>query len=157
MKRFHFSLAAVLTVRQSAENAALKSYAEALLAKRRAFARVDAIHRELADNWAQIRAALASGSVAAKVGQLRKYTSFLEEELARREEALSEAERQVSVALQKMLGARQQRQAIETFRENQRAQYDRDLRREEQKFLDDLARRPVLSGTAWKAGEDSII
>src|SRR5262249_8016763 len=127
MKRFHFNLAAVLTLRQSAESAALKSYAEALLARQQAFAGVHAVHRELGENWAQIRAALASGCAAAKVGQLRKYASSLEEELARREAALSEAEREVSLALQKMLSARQQRQAIETFRENQRAQYDRAL------------------------------
>src|SRR5215510_9370295 len=127
MKRFHFNLAAVLTVRQSTENAALKSYAEALLAKQRAFAAVDAVHRELGENWAQIRVALASGCAAAKVGQLRKYASSLEEELTRKEAALTEAEREVSVALQKMLGARQQRQAIESFRENQRAEYDREL------------------------------
>ena len=156
MKRFHFSLAAVLTVRQSAENTALKCYAEALLARQKAFARVEEIHRELGANWTQIRLAFASQCAAAKIDQLRKHATFLEDELGRREAALSEAEREVSAALQKMLGARQQRQAIETFRENQRGQYDRELIREEQKFLDDLARRPVVSGAAWKVSEGDL-
>ena len=156
MKRFHFNLAAVLTVRQSAENAALKTYAEALLAKQKAFARVDAVHREREENWAQIRLAFTSQCAAAKIDQLRKYTTSLEEELVRREAALAEAEREVSAALQKVLGARQQRQAIETFRENQRLQYDRELIREEQKFIDDLARRPVAPGTAWKVSESAL-
>src|SRR5256885_8191191 len=103
MKRFHFNLAAVLTVRQSAENATLKAYAEALLAKQKAFARVDALHRELGTNWAQIRLAFAGQCAAAKIDQLRTYGTSLEEELVRGQAALSEAEREVSAALQKML------------------------------------------------------
>lgn len=157
MKRFHFSLGAVLTVRQSAENAALKSYAEALLVKQRALAQVDAVHRELGANWTQIRLAFASQCAAVKIDQLRKYATSLEEELVRREAALSEAEREVSAALQKMLGARQQRQAIETFRENQRAQYHRELIHEEQKLLDDLVRRPLTSRAARKVSEGNLI
>jgi flagellar export protein FliJ len=154
MKRFHFSLTAVLTVRQSAENTALKGYAEALLAKQRAFARVDALHRDLGANWTQIRLAFASRCAAAKIDQLRRYGASLEEELARSEAALAEAEREIGSALQKMLSSRQQRQSIETFRENQRGHYERDLLREEQKFLDDLARRPVAAGAGLEDQPD---
>jgi flagellar export protein FliJ len=156
MKRFHFSLAAVLTVRQSAENAALKTYAESLLARNRAFARVDALHWELGRQWTQIRLAVASQSAACQIDQLRRYASFLEEEIARSELALAEAEREVSAALQKMLAARQRRQAVETFRDNQRAQYERDVIREENKFLDDLARRPIGPGGPWQGSEGEL-
>ncbi|MCI0535276.1 MAG: flagellar FliJ family protein [Verrucomicrobiales bacterium] len=156
MKPFHFTLAAVLTVRQSTENAALKTYAEALLARKSAFARVAALHHELGEHWTQIRLALATQCAGAKIDQLRRYVSSLEEELVRREAVLSQAEREVSAALQKMLAARQQRQAVETFRDNQRAQYERDLMREEQKFLDDLARRPMASGASWKTTEGEL-
>ena len=70
MKRFHFNLGAVLTVRQSTENAALKGYAEALLVKQKAFARVDALHHELGTNWAQIRLAFAGQCTAEKIDQM---------------------------------------------------------------------------------------
>jgi flagellar export protein FliJ len=93
-----------------------------------------------------MRLALASPCAAGKIDQLRQYGASLEKELARSEATLSQAERELGVALQKMLTARQHRQSIETFREHQRAEYDRDVLREEQKFLDDLARRPVAAG-----------
>ncbi len=156
MRCFDFSLASVLTLRQGAEQAALKTYAEALLARQAAFLHVDWVHRELGANWTQTREAFASRCTAAKIDQLRKHASLLEDELVRRQAALSEAEREVSAALQKMLAARQQRQAIESFRERQRAQYDRELTREGQKSLDEMARRPVASPMAWKVGKSDL-
>jgi flagellar export protein FliJ len=156
MKRFHFSLGAVLTVRKSAENAALKSYAEALLLKQNAFTLVEAVHRELGANWTQIRLAFASHCAAVKIDQLRQYATSLEADLVRGEAALSEAERELSAALQTMLGARQQRQAIDSFRENQRAQYGRELVREDQKFLDDLSRRRVVPREPRKVSEGNL-
>jgi flagellar export protein FliJ len=58
---------------------------------------------------------------------------------------VTEAERRSESALQGMLLARQEREVVGKFFERQRAAYDRELTRTEQKFLDELAHRRLES------------
>src|SRR5438105_835502 len=136
MKRFRFSLEAVLTVRQRAERETLTRYGEALLARQRALDFLAIVHRKLDATWTHLRQELAAGCSAGRLDRLRLFCRSLEEELNRREEALRDAERAVNRALQEVLIARRQREMIDRFREQQRNFYDRQLTREEQKFLD---------------------
>ena|SRR2546425_7944684 len=153
MKRFRFSLEAVLTVRQRAEREALASYAESLLARERALERLAVLHHELSATWTHLRQELAAGCAAGRLDQLRHYCRGLEEELTRREEAVGHAERAVNHALRKMLSARQQREVVDKFRDQQRAQYDRKLTRENQKFLDELASQRAAAALARRTAE----
>ncbi len=87
---------------------------------------------------------LADGCPAARAAQVLGYCHLLEERKRQCEQTLSLAEVELNQASQKMLFARQQREAVETFHAGQRERYDRKVREEEQKLLDDLVnRRPV--------------
>lgn len=153
MKPFRFSLEAVATTRRRLEQVALENYAQALLQRQSALTQLEAAQRELDAAWLRLRQTLTSGSAAAKVKQLRDQSRLLEEARSQREELLTQAERGVSQALQQMLGARQQREAVEKFRGRQRASYDRDVQRDTQKFLDELATQRSAPTLDWRNTE----
>lgn len=156
MKPFKFSLEAVATTRRRAEQLALEKYAQALLARQNAFGQLERIQRELEAAWLRLRQTLESGCSASSATRLGQESSYLEEERKVRETALSEAERGVGQALQQMLAARQQREAVEKFRGKQRATYDRDVQRDTQKFLDELATQRATPAQAWRATTDPL-
>lgn len=153
MKPFRFSLEAVATTRRRLEQVALENYAQALLQKQSALAQLEAAQQKLDAAWLKLRQSLTSGTAAAKVKHLRDASRFLEEERTQREAVLTQAERGVSQALQQMLAARQQREAVEKFRGRQRASYDRDVQRDTQKFLDELATQRSTSALDWRHPE----
>lgn len=153
MKPFRFSLEAVATTRRRMEQVALENYAQALLQKQSALTQLEAAQHQLDAAWLKLRQSLTTGTAAAKVKQLRDASRFLEEERTQREAVLTQAERGVSQALQQMLAARQQREAVEKFRGRQRASYDRDVQRDTQKFLDELATQRSSSTRDWRHPE----
>ena len=146
MKPFQFTLEAVRTVRQRQEHNAMDQYARALLTRRQALERLDAIQRELNDGWKDLRGKLAAGCAASQAAQAHEYHRAVAK---RRDEAITTlgvAERRVNAALQAMLTARQQRKIVDKSFEKQKAQHLREQFRTEQKLLDDLGgRRPLSS------------
>jgi flagellar protein FliJ len=156
MKPFRFSLEAVATTRRRAEQAALETYAQALLARQNAFTQLEAVQRELDAAWLRLRQTLESGCSASAATRLRQHSAGLEEERQQREELLTQAQRQVGQTLQQMLAARQQREAVEKFRGRQRLSYDRDVQRDTQKFLDELATQRATPALAWRTTTDPL-
>ncbi len=150
MKPFKFSLEAVATTRRRFEQTALEQYAKALLAKQSALSQLEAVQHELDDAWLRLRNTLESGCSASSATRLRQESNYLEEDRKLREEVLSQAERAVSVALQQMLVTRQQREAVEKFRGKQRLAHDRDIQRDTQKFLDEMATQRATSSQSWR-------
>jgi flagellar protein FliJ len=153
MKPFRFSLEAVATTRRRLEQVALENYAQALLQRQSALTQLESAQHRLDAAWLRLRQTLTTGSAAAKVRQLRAESLWLETERTQCEETLAQAERAVSAALQQMLAARQQREAVEKFRGRQRATYDRDVQRDTQKFLDELASQRTPSARDWQHPE----
>ena len=156
MKPFKFSLEAVATTRRRHEQTALEKYAQALLARQNAVNQLEATQHELEDAWLRLRQTLESGCSASAATRLRQESHYLEEERKTREEALTQAERNVGQALQQMLAARQQREAVEKFRGKQRAAYDLDVQRDTQKFLDELATQRATPAQAWRTTADPL-
>lgn len=156
MKPFKFSLEAVATTRRRREQAALENYAQALLARQSARAQLDALQQNLDGVWSRLRQTLESGCSASAVTRLRQESYFLEEERKLREEALAQAELAVSQALQQMLAARKQREAVEKVRVKKRMEYDRDVQRDTQKFLDELATQRATPASAWRSAADPL-
>lgn len=141
MKPFHFTLEAVRTVRQRQEQVALEQYAQALLNRRQAADRLEAIEGELNECWRELRGELAEGFAASKAAQAHDYHRILAK---RRDEAIAAlgiAERRVNAAMQTMLAARQQREIVDKSCEKQKARHQREQFRGEQKIMDDLAGR----------------
>jgi flagellar export protein FliJ len=156
MKPFKFSLEAVATTRRRKEQTALEQYAQALLTRQSAFARLETVQHELEAAWTRLRQTLESGCSASAATRLRQESQFLEEERVAGEAALAQAERGVSQALQQMLAARQQREAVEKFRGKQRLAHDRDMERVTQKFLDELATQRATPAQAWQTTTDPL-
>lgn len=156
MKPFKFSLEAVATTRRRVEQTALEHYAQALLARQSALSQLESAQHELDDAWVRLRQTLESGCSASAATRLRQTSQLLEEERKAREEKLAETERGVGQALQQMLAARQQREAVEKFRGRQRATHDRDVQRDTQKFLDELATQRATPSPSWRTTSDPI-
>jgi flagellar export protein FliJ len=156
MKPFKFSLEAVATTRRRKEQTALETYAQALLTRQAALTRLETAQRELEAAWLRLRHTLESGCSASAATRLRQESHFLEEERKLREEALMEAERGVGQALQQMLAARKQREAVEKFRGKQRLAHDQDVQRVTQKFLDELATQRAVPAQAWRTTSDPL-
>lgn len=156
MKTFRFSLEAVATTRKRAENVALENYAQALLLRAGALRQLEAAQHELDSVWGRVREEMVKGCTAAKAAQLRLQARLLGEDRTAREEALAHAERGANQALQQMLAARRQREAVDKLRGRQRLSYDRDIASDSQKFLDELATQRAVSASSWRVTNDSL-
>lgn len=156
MKPFKFTLEAVATTRRRLEQNALEQYAQALLARQTALSQLEAAQRALEAAWARLRETLESGCSASAASRLRQESQGLEEARQTCEEKLATTDRTVSQTLQKMLAARQQREAVEKFRGKQRGTYDRDVQRDTQKFLDELATQRATPSQTWRTTADPL-
>jgi len=141
MKRFEFKLQAVLTLRQRSEQAALEKYGRAIQARQAAADQLSAMDFELCEARRSWLNALADGCAAVRAAQMLGYCHLLEERKGHCEQALHLADVELNQASQKMLYARQQREAVENVMARQRERHDHDLRDEERKLIDDLVSR----------------
>ena len=151
MKAFRFTLEAVRTIRQRQENETLEFYARALLSREHAQASLEAIQRRIEEDFARMRQLLAGGCPAAQAAQAQNFHRSLQKMREEAATALEKAQSRVKAASQAMLTARQQREVVDIYCEKQQAVHQRGLMREEQKTLDEFARRrvtaPVLDQT----------
>jgi flagellar export protein FliJ len=141
MKRFHFSLQPLLTLRQRNEQSALEKYAQALLVRQRALEQVDIVHRKQSESWNRWRAEVKAGCAAAVLTQWHACERNLAEQRQQAEAALRQAELAVNQTLQQALATRREREAVEKHLQKEHRRYKVELNREEQKALDDLAHR----------------
>jgi len=151
MKRFQFSLQALLTVRRRQEQIALEQFAQAAAARQEAADRLNAVKQECETAWALGRERLGAGAPASQLAQLQDYCRVLEQLRKTCERAVKDAQRAVDLKWEKLLAARQAREAVDKFLERQRQRYDRELQQEEQKMLDDIVNQRAQAGSHWKA------
>ena len=148
-RRFRFTLEAVHTLRQRAEQQALETYAGALLHRHRALEQLDRAEHDFAVNCSLLNERAARGCAAGEWSQLRQFNRSLEAHRRAAAQALAEAEREVNAALGRLLQARQQREVVDKLHERQRQHFDRELAREERRELDDL----VARRGSWRLSE----
>lgn len=141
MKRFEFKLQAVLTLRQRAEQTELEKYSRAIQSRQTAAERLAEAEMELSEGRRLWLNALADGCPAVRAAQMLGFCHLLEERKRQGEQALNLADVELNQASQRMLLARQEREAVEKFLSRQRERYDRLLRDEERKLIDDLVNR----------------
>src|SRR5262245_24288299 len=157
MKRFQFKLQAVLTLRQRAEQTALVRYSRAIELRRAAADQLAETEIALAEARRQWLHAMADGCPAVRAAQMLAFCHLLEDRKKQSEHTLHAADLELNDSSQLMLLARQQREAVEKFLARLRDRYERQLRIEEHKLIDDLLhRRPPVSfssrpaaGTLW--------
>ena len=151
MKKFRFSLQAVLTVRQRQEQTALEHFSKAIATRQLATDRLNEAKRECQGAWALSRARTAAGASAIHLVQLHDYCQNMEELQKECQRAVVAAQAVVDQKWEKLVTARQAREAVDKFLERQRERYDRELQREEQKMFDDVSHQHAFAGASWKA------
>lgn len=149
MKRFHFKLQAVLTLRQRAEQLALEQLGAAARVRQSAAAQVTAADMALSEARRRWLHEMADGCPALRAAQILTWCRELEGRKQQCEEALRQAELLVGQRQQQLLHARQQREVVEKYQGGQRDLYERELLTEERKLIDDLVQRTG----SWPAGQ----
>lgn len=145
MKQFRFSLQALLTVRERTEQIALENYSNALCARRRALENAALVQKEQADSWQYRRNQMRQPCSAGTLVQWHTCDNQLTERRKIADEAVVQAEESTVKALEQMLVARRNREAVQKYLERQRSEYARKLSREEQSSLDELGQRRGLA------------
>lgn len=148
MKRFRFSLNALLAIRKRQETAAMERYAAVLARQREASDQVAAVDADLGLAATALRSRLGGAMVAAELAQRGDHLRALELRRAQAALALARVEREIPPAMDLMLQARRQREVVEKFESRQRERHEREFLRREEKENDELALRRFVPGMA---------
>ncbi|MBI5820959.1 MAG: flagellar export protein FliJ [Verrucomicrobia bacterium] len=145
MKQFRFTLEALQRLRQRQEKHALQQYGEAVAEHQEAVRRLEEVNADCEASWALFREHLMDNAPMAYVAQLQGYCSWLEECKRVSARTVEQAQRVCKQRWFKLLLARQAREAVDKLLVRQRERYDRELMREEQMQLDEMANRRFLT------------
>lgn len=156
MKPFHFSLQAVRTLRQRQEQMSLEAFGRSVQARTQAIEKQNHKERELHVAWNQLERLQINGASGQEINQLREHCYALQQELTQAQQFTAAAQEVANEAWDKLSESRQQLELVNKFYERRRDEYERELRQEEQKQLDEIAGRhwrsqPVVMTTdsAW--------
>jgi len=139
MKLFKFPLESLRTLRKQKERVAQQRYARALAACDAAGEQLHAADRELAAAWEQLVLEMSDGIAAAQILGRHTWCEKLETRRNELQAVLDEARRAAETALQEMLVAARDREALDRFCNRSRRAHARATQREEQKNFDELA------------------
>jgi flagellar export protein FliJ len=138
MKPFRFTLEALRTLRQRAEQSAQEKYAQTLLERSRSLEKMAQLDHELTlarQAWQQHAAA---GCTAAQLAQEQLHCAWLDGLCRQAENHLALVERDVLQKLKDLAKAQGERELLDRFHDRHREAYDRKLAQAEQKNLDDM-------------------
>lgn len=141
MKKFHFSLQAIQTLRVRREQIALQQYAHALTARRQAMEALELLQHDCTVAWQLWQDVILTNATARELTQLHDYHSGLVKLRQQCEATVLDAQQVVDLTWDRLQLARRQREAVDKFHSRQRNEHTRAVLREDQKFLDDLASR----------------
>jgi flagellar export protein FliJ len=156
MRAFQFTLEALGTLRRRQEQNAMDQYVQSLIDRRKAIEQLEGAEATLNASWRQWRQQLAAGCSAAEAAQAVVYQRSLAQRRDECKGALENAERRVNTALNAMVQARRQREIVDKCFDKQKARYEREVARGEQKFIDELASRRGNRILAWKSAESTL-
>jgi flagellar export protein FliJ len=148
MKPFHFSLQAVRTLRQRQEQMALERFTAAVRNREKAVNELNSLTQQLHAGWSELKVLLPKGATALQIAQIQAYCDSVTARKKECEISVNAAHRAVDVAWQNLVAAKQQLEVVVKYYENQRRLYERELDREEQKTLDDMANRRTTKAPA---------
>ena len=145
MKPFRFPLESLRAVREHKEQAARERYAGALRACEEAATRMQTASTELSGCWARLCDQLAAGATGSDLLRTRAWCNVLELRVKERAAALAEARLVVDSRWHDLLLATRERETLERFFDRRRRAYNREVQRQEQKQLDEIAIQLVQS------------
>jgi flagellar export protein FliJ len=157
MKPFRFTLEAVRTLRQRAEQRAWLHYARLV---RRHFEAQDQLRQAECEAGAAWQEAQRRGAGALAALELHRLTAYARQTEQRRHDCVATVaacQSAVDEAARLCREARRQCELVETYYRKQKTNYQRDVFVEEQKILDELAKRngSLLTGLSYEAGQDT--
>lgn len=153
MKPFHFSLHAVRTLRLRQEQFALEAFGRAVQSRQEALEKQHACERELQTAWHSLEQLQLGGATAVEINQMREHCQVQQQRLKRCMDLSVVAQETAGQAWEALNDARQQLEVVDKFYLRRREEYERELRGEEQKQLDEMAGRrwmndPVMAPPA---------
>ena len=143
MKRFSSKVTALLDLRRRTEEQVLQAHAKTLFARQTALDRLNAVSGAIEALRLDLRQAVVSGCSAAVLAQFHGYGGQLEADRNVAAQSVAQAEKEVAASLEKVLGARRERESVEKFQARERESHEREALRDEQKRLDEIALRRV--------------
>lgn len=143
MKRFRFSLQAVRVLREREERSAREYFAHTVRARQNASTALETSERELDAGRRELLALQTNGANIAAIRAALAHCGEREQQLLQRRNTLALAEKQAADAWDKLLDARRQLDVVDKFHDRRREEHDRELRREEQKQLDEMSGRAL--------------
>lgn len=149
MKPFRFSLQPIRIIREQKEQKAQKVFGDALRLCDEAASQLQAASDELVAAWNALCREMATGVNAAQHSKTRAWCNVLELRQKERAEALQQARRAMEAAMNQMLLATRDREAIDNYHDKRRHAHDHEVQREEQKTLDELGLRRTGSAVAF--------
>ncbi len=138
MRKFHFTLQALHTLRERQEHLALQEYSQALKAWEQARNKVTALQQELETAWGLRRQCLLGACAAMELARLQAWGQSVEQQKQASEHAAKAARSEASQAYTKLVAARQARAVVDKLFENQKRRHERARRRHEQRSLDEM-------------------
>lgn len=149
MKPFRFSLQAVLTLRQRQEQGALQEYGAALRSYREGVNAMETAQREMEHAWRSLQQELNRGSHAGRLHWAGEYCRGLEQKCEKQRREVKRLESRLESRRQALLKAQAEREAVEKFHDRQRRYHQLEVRRAEEKAVEDLLQgRQSRSSTA---------
>lgn len=152
MKRFRFSLQAVLTIRANEEQKALEAFAHAQAEAERIAGQMRAVEKEINDLFGHRRDAFKRSTTSEELQQMQHGLLSLHIRLSQCQVAQQKAQEVLREKSSALLQARKKREVVEKVHDKQLAEFQAECARAEQKLLDDYAAmRPKGSaGLNWK-------
>jgi len=157
MKKFRFSLEAILLLREREEQRAVEKFMRASAAHRERLERLEDAERDFAKAAAELREKSARGIPGMELRQMQGHLGALEDLRKERARAAAESQAALGQARDELAAARRRKEVIDRFREKQRRKHAEAARLEELKFLDELAAgRAAMGATLQLKLEHSL-
>jgi flagellar export protein FliJ len=150
MKKFRFTLDAVRVVRQRAEKEALEAYSAAIVARQKAYQRLEEVRLLQAEASEETRQEMSAGCTSGRLRQRQSFHESLRAKLREAEDSFTEAEAVQQKAMQRLVQAKQGREVVDKAFERQRGAHQKQGMIEEAHLLDELAQRQLPASLRWQ-------
>jgi flagellar export protein FliJ len=151
MKPFRFSLQSVRVIRERKEQVAQEHYAVASRDHELAAQQLRQANTELAASWEALCQQVSLGAAASDLRRARAWCAALETRQRERATELQKARYTLDTASRELMAATRERQAMDRLHDKQRAAYQLEAQREEQKVLDEMGLRSKFGGELLRA------
>ncbi|MGC8744153.1 MAG: flagellar export protein FliJ [Verrucomicrobiia bacterium] len=141
MKRFKFTLQALQTVRMREEQEKLESYSKCVDEYLNTVKLLEAAEKEMDECEKRLERFYRNGGMADELRFLELLKEAAAEKCKRRFDEVKLAQNAMEKALADWLEAKKALDAVEKFKQRQKARYDLEARRQEQKLLDEMKSR----------------